>query len=287
MVPAYRLEYEWDDDSPNDFLLEEDSAQESSQYDPVISSPRNDKASKKDDLNDDAKRLLNEKFNVEDRAMSTMQGSILTEQRNELAALKDDSAFEDSAMASLQDDERKMESDERKVDEDRKRKFAKHKKRWKDEGDKKDNTNVDVYTKIRDFTDSLGLSDRKPDINNGDDISHEREKRDKISESDELVDFDENMLRDFASGKRSHKRSNIHKHFSVESPSEILGNIAKIFENVNKKNEALVRKRKHSILSVNEEEEEEEIEENIQKPKSKHDHIDGKSKEHQRNQVLN
>jgi hypothetical protein len=290
LVPAFRLEYEWEDETPNEYVVGEGGGNGGYlQNDPIISHPTSTKASKKDDLYDDARRLSNEKFNVEDPAMSAMQGSILTEQRNELAALKDDSAFEDSAMASLQADEHKMESDERKVDEDRKRKFGKHKKRWKDEGDTKKDDNPDVYTKIRDFTDSLGLSDRKRK-DDANDSSNERERRDEMPDSDELADFDENMLRDFASGKNSHKHFGVHERYSPQSPSEILGNIAQIFENVNKKNEALVRKKKHSILRSNSRNEDEnEYDENENEEftnrKSKHDLIVGKRKEKQRNKV--
>lgn len=193
--------------------------------------------------------------------MSAMQGSILVEQRNELASLKNDAAFEDSAMASLQEDERKMESDERKVDDDRKRKFGKHKKRWRDDDkDKKpvDEEKVDLDTKIRQFSDSLGHSDDEDRNNAGEDHNdhledHEIKKRNQIPE---LFDLGDDMLEDFASP--DNKKKHVKKHTimreslsaSSESPSQILGNIAKIFENVNKKNEALlVRKRKNDMLS--------------------------------------
>lgn len=197
--------------------------------------------------------------------MSAMQGSILVEQRNELASLKNDAAFEDSAMASLQEDERKMESDERKVDDDRKRKFGKHKKRWRDDHqDKKavDEEKVDLDTKIRQFSDSLGHSDDDKNDQGGEDHyddhseDHEIEKRDHIPGSFDLGD---DMLEDFASPddhntkKHAKKNSIVTESSSLsassESPAQILGNIAKIFENVNHKNEALlVRKRKNNIL---------------------------------------
>ena len=195
-----------------------------------------------------------------------MQGSILVEQRNELASLKNDAAFEDSAMASLQADEQKMESDERKVDDDRKRKFGKHKKRWRDNDDRDkkvvDEEKVDLDTKIRQFSDSLGHNDRNDRGGDEDDHNdysddHEFEKRDHIPG---LFDLGDDILEDFASPDNHNKKKHAKKNSIVressssrsassESPAQILGNIARIFENVNQKNEALlVRKRKNNML---------------------------------------
>ena len=253
-VPAFRLEYSWDSnehDNPQlidnenenydrerrDYATEEDGGTGSSY-----------RLAKRENLEDDAKRMFNDKLTVQDPAMNAMQGSILVEQRNELAALKDDAAFEDSAMASLQDDERKMESDERKVDDDRKRKFGKHKKRWrndnKDNDAKVNDEKVDLDTKIRQFSDSLGHSDDNADDHHSED-ENENEKRDQIPGSFDLGD---DMLEDFASPDRHVKKHSVIREplsSTSESPAQILGNIAKIFENVNQKNEALlVRKRK-------------------------------------------
>ena len=249
--PAFRLEYSWEN-KENPFADEnEENTRNFYEQDPNFYENENEgrthQLSKRDDLNDDARRLYNDKSTVEDPAMSAMQGSILLEQRNELAALKDDSAFEDSALSSLQEDARKMDSDERKVDDDRRRKFGKHKKKFTDKPvkSKDEEDSADLYTKIRQFSDSLGpvTNEDSNDIDN----DEERDKRSRIERED--FDLSEDMLQDFATSsvpnKKRRKKSFIRQATSSESPSEILGNIAKIFENVNDKNHALlVRKRK-------------------------------------------
>merc|ERR1712048_1418238 len=201
-VPAFRLEYGWIEDLPNidDGVTSYD---ENFQFRQSEHFPNRN--SKRDELSDDAKRLYNDKFNIEDPNMNAMQGSILMEQRNEMAALKDDSAFEDTALASLQDDERKMEADEGKVDEDRRRKFGKHKKRWKNtDEEEKEKQEPDVYTKIREFSDSISPPQR----------THRkiRDKRDKIPQYDDDVgglDFRDDVLRSYANDR--HKNSYVNE----------------------------------------------------------------------------
>ena len=216
---------------------------------------------KKDEIFGDAKGLYDSKLSMNgDPSMNLMQGSILEEQKHEKEALKDDAAFENDALASLREDENKIDDDEKKVNEDRKRKFGKHRKQKtrneneinsilgrnnvdnNDENEQEKPT--DLFTKIREFAASIYPSE----INKKPKTKSKRQIKEDIAANEKRLNLDDDTLQSYINDDNN--ANNVDE--TSQTPSQILGNIAEIFENVNNLNEENVddtklRKRKDTI----------------------------------------
>lgn len=224
---------------------------------------------KRDEWLDDTKRQFKEnKYTVTDPELILLRNTDAQEQKRQKSALEADSSFENEALASLEQDEKHIMEDEEKVNEDRRRKFGKHHKRSHDDNsnnggsrtikelrkeaaaksyedeESEDEDKTDLYTKIREFANALST----PKQRHFKGVHAQTSKREARSVEDELK-LDDNVLKGYASDDSD----NSYVAETSETPSQILGNIAKIFEDVNKDNEEAAedasggRKRKNII----------------------------------------
>lgn len=207
---------------------------------------------KKDELYKDAIALYQSQ-DTSNPSINSMHVKAMLEQRDEKQALQADSVFEEGAMESLKSDERAMNTDEdkvfedeRRVEEDRKRKFGKHRKENnKDDLDTRSPKErlpaEDLNAKIEDFVQSLSPMKKAKNVKSV------KQKRDyqEFEDNESVPWLNDNTLKEFAGEDENDVTNTIE---TSSTPSQILGNIASIFEEQKEEKsdnvaEALVRRK--------------------------------------------